>query len=69
MTEVGEKYLESIDGDLGMALTPDEVGEAGVKLVGTAPTASIWHIHQHGEEAYEIPNEASFANLLKHQRK
>jgi hypothetical protein len=67
MTEVGAKFLESMDEALGIIMNADEVGEAGVKLVETASTASIWHIHQHGEEAYEIPNEASFANLLKHQ--
>jgi hypothetical protein len=71
MTEVGKKYIESMleKGDLGIEMTSDEVGEAGVKLVETASAASIWHIHQHGEDAYEIPDEASFANLLKHQKK
>ena len=48
---------------MGNFLFPAEVGESGAKLIESAPTASVWHIHQNGEDAYEIPNEANFENL------
>jgi hypothetical protein len=54
---------------LGNFLFPAEVGESGAKLIESAPTASVWHIHQNGEDAYEIPNEANFENLSKFKPK
>ena len=54
---------------LGNFLFPAEVGESGAKLIESAPTASVWHIHQNGEDAYEIPNEANFENLSRFKPK
>ena len=45
------------------------MGESGAKLIESAPTASVWHIHQNGEDAYEIPNEANFENLSRFKPK
>ena len=68
MTEVGTVFLKGLGEHLGNMLCTDEVGEAGAKIIETASTASIWHIHQKGESAYEIPNErTSLADILKHQ--
>lgn len=68
MTEVGAKFLDGLGENLGNFLSPQEVGEAGVKLIESASTASVWHIHQKGEEAYEIPDESSLENLFKHKK-
>ena len=68
MTEVGTTYLEGLEDQLGKFLTPEEVGEAGAQLMKTASTASVWHLHQKGETAYEIPNDrTSLADVLKYQ--
>ena len=70
MTEVGTKFLQGLGEHLGNMLSTDEVGEAGAKIIETAKTASVWHIHQKGETAYEIPNEReSLADVLKFQPK
>ena len=68
MTNVGTKYLEGLEDELGNFLTSDEVGEAGAQLIKTASTATVWHLHQHGEEPYEIPNQyKTVSDVLKHQ--
>ena len=70
MTEVGTTFLQGLGEHLGNMLSTDEVGEAGAKIIETAKTASVWHIHQKGESAYEIPNEReSLADVLKFQPK
>ena len=68
MTEVGSQFLEGLGFNLSNFLSADEVGESGAKLIESASTASVWHIHQKGDEAYEIPNEASYENLFKHKK-
>ena len=68
MTEIGTEFLNGLGEDLGNMLSTDEVGEAGTKLVETASTASVWHLHQKGETAYEIPNDrTTLADVLKYQ--
>ena len=68
MTQVGTQFLEGLGEHLGNFLSPAEVAEAGAELVESAPTATIWHIHQKGERAYEIPDEANYENLFKHKK-
>ena len=69
MTEIGTEFLNGLGEDLGNMLSTDEVGEAGAKLVETASTASVWHLHQNGEAPYEIPNQyQTIADVLKHQK-
>ena len=50
-------------------LSIDEVGEAGVKLVADSnvKSGSVWFIHMHGEEPFEVPDKATWDNLLKYK--
>ena len=67
MTKTGFDFLTGLGETLGTFLDTAEVAEAGAKIIETASTASVWHIHQKGEEAYEIPNEVNYPNLFKHK--
>ncbi len=68
MTEVGSKFLDSLGCEENM-LEPEEVGEAGVKIVEDEKTksGSVWYIHKHGDDAFELPNENTWENLMKHK--
>ncbi len=67
MTEVGMKFVSSFD--MTNILSIDEVGEAGVKLVADSnvKSGSVWFIHMHGEEPFEVPDKATWDNLLKYK--
>ena len=67
MTEVGANFLEGLGEHLGNFLDPQEVGEASAELIEKAESGSVWHLHQKGEKAYEIPNEMNYENLFKHK--
>ena len=69
MTEVGTQFLESLGENETNFLSTQEVAQAGVKLIEDASTASVWHLHQKGDEVYEIPDETGYENLFKHQKK
>ena len=69
MTEVGKQFLAGqLSHSLSNFLSPDEVGEAGAKLVESATTASVWYLHEGGGEAFEIPNESSYENIFRHKK-
>ena len=40
---------------------------ASIHLIENASTASIWHLHQKGDQVYEIPDETGYENLFKHK--
>ena len=69
MTEVGQQFLSGqLSNSLSNFLSSDEVGEVGAKLVESASTASVWYLHESGEEAFEIPNDSSYENLFEHRK-
>lgn len=69
MTKVGGKFLRNLyrKEDTDAMLSCDEVGEAGVKLVASADTATVWYIHKSGHEPLEVASDATWENLLEHK--
>ena len=69
MTEVGTRFLESLGENETNFLSTLEVAQASIHLIENASTASVWHLHQKGDQVYEIPNETGYENLFKHRPK
>ena len=70
MTEVGKEYLKGLWPKLQPALKADEVSEAGLEIIESADTATVWFIHTSGQKAFEIPDTLdSLEKLLVYQFK
>ena len=65
--EVGTRFLESLGETETNFLSTLEVAQASIHLIENAVTASIWHLHQKGDQVYEIPDETGYENLFKHK--
>ena len=70
MTQVGKDYLRELWPQLQPALQANEVSEAGMKIIESANSGSVWFIHSSGQEAFEIPDQLdSLDKLLSFQAK
>ena len=65
--EVGTQFLESLGENETNFLSTLEVAQASIHLIENASTASIWHLHQKGDQVYEIPDETGYESLFKHK--
>ena len=70
MTQVGQDYLQSVLPQLQPSLQPNEVSEAGLKIMESRNSGSVWFLHTSGQEAFEIPDQLdSLDKLLSFQAK
>lgn len=64
MSDVGLKFLSNQDVKDNI-LTAEEVGEGAAKVISEGKTASVWYIHKHGDQPYEVPDHNTWENLMK----
>lgn len=64
MSKAGERYLKQQDVKTRI-LNPVEVGEAAVRVIEQAETATVWYLHKSGDKPYLVPDHNTFEYLLK----
>ena len=67
---MGQKLAAQMSPNYSPILMPQEVSEAGIAMIESAKSGSIWSMHLNGTKAFEVPDPfENLEDLLKFQIK